>query len=438
VSQRSVEEWTNWSRNVTSAPRQVARPETVDDLVQLITTASQAGRPVKPVGAGHSFNENAATDGVQICLDQLAGITDVDYDTGLVTVLGGTTLAELNVSLARERLALENLGDIDRQTIAGAIATGTHGTGAKFGGLATQVRGLTMTTADGSQLHCSEVKHPEIYAAARIGLGALGVITELTLQCVPSFRLHAVEGPGRLDGVLDGFDDMVAENDHVEFYWFPHTDRTLIKRNNRVPYDQADQPLPRWRYLLDDELLSNGLFGGINRVGRFRPSLIPRINQLSARVLAPREFIDSSYAVFASPRRVRFKESEYAIPRQQIAPALRALRSWIVDHDERICFPIQVRIAAADDIWLSAAYQRETGYIAVRQYFKIDHRRYFAAFESIVAEHAGRPHWGKLHTLHADQLRALYPRFDHFIQIRDRLDPGRTFDNAYLRGMLGS
>jgi FAD/FMN-containing dehydrogenase len=221
MTRRSVTKWTNWARHASCTPRQVAHPETVDDLVQLITSASQAGVSVKPVGSGHSLNDIAATDGVQICLDQLTGITDVDYDTCLVTVLGGTTLAELNLSLAAAGLALENLGDIDRQTIAGAIATGTHGTGAKFGGLATQVRGLTMITADGSQLRCSEVEHPDIYAAARIGLGALGVITEFTLQCVPAFRLYAVEGPGRLDEVLDELDAMIAENDHVDCYWFP-------------------------------------------------------------------------------------------------------------------------------------------------------------------------------------------------------------------------
>jgi FAD/FMN-containing dehydrogenase len=263
------------------------------------------------------------------------------------------------------------------------------------------------------------------------------VIIDVTLQCVPSFRLHAVEGRARPDQVLDDFDATVTENDHFEFYWFPHTDRTLTKRNNRVPHDDDGQPLPRWRYLLDDEVLSNGLFEGVNRLGRLGPSLIPRINQVSARVLSPREFTDASYAVFTSPRRVRFIESEYAVPRREIASVLRALRTWIDDHDERICFPIQVRVAAADDIWLSTAYQREPGYIAVHHYYKIDHRRYFAAFESIVAEHQGRPQWGKTHTLKADQLRRLYPRFDDFLRIRDRLDPGRTFGNAYLRRVLG-
>jgi FAD-linked oxidoreductase len=438
VNRRTAGQWTNWCRSVTAEPRVVAHPESVDELVQLVTSASQAGRPVKAVGAGHSFNQIAATDGVQICLDWLIGLTSLDHDSGLVAVRGGTTLAQLNVLLAAEGLALENLGDIDQQTIAGAISTGTHGTGARFGGLATQVRRLVIITADGSQLRCSATEHPDLFAAARIGLGALGVITEITLQCVPSFKLHAAEGPAPLDEVLDSFDVMVAENDHFDFYWFPHTERALIKCHNRVPQDYLGRRLPRWRFLLEDELLSNSLYEGVNRLAWLRPSLVPKINQASARSFSVREFTDASHAVFTSPRRVRFKECEYSIPRERIVPVLQALRTWIDDHDERICFPVEIRVAAADDIWLSTAYQRETGYIAVHHYFKIDHRRYFAAFEAIVAEHQGRPHWGKLHTLEADQLRLLYPRFDHFVRIRDRLDPGRTFDNAYLRGVLGS
>ena len=170
----STGEWKNWSGNFTHAPREAAHPENVDDLARVITAASQAGRPVKPVGTGHSFNSISATDGVQVGLDRLTGLSNVDHDTGLVTVRAGTTLAQLNVLLASEGLALENLGDIDKQTIAGAISTGTHGTGASFGGLAAQVRRLLIITADGSRLRCSATEHPDIYAASRVGLGALG------------------------------------------------------------------------------------------------------------------------------------------------------------------------------------------------------------------------------------------------------------------------
>jgi L-gulono-1,4-lactone dehydrogenase len=434
VRKRAAEGWTNWCRNVTAAPSEVVHPENVEQLAQLITAASQGGRPVKPVGAGHSFNSIAAADGVQICLDRLTGLSHVDHSAGLVTVRGGTTLAELNVLLAAEGLALENLGDIDRQTITGAISTGTHGTGARFGGLAAQVRQLMIITADGAQLRCSETEHPDIYAASRIGLGALGVITEVTLQCMPAFGLHAIEGPSRLDEILEGFDAMITENDHVDIHWFPHTDRTLTKRNNRVPQDQVGNPLPRWRYLLDDEILSNALWEGLNRLAWLRPSLVPRSTR----------FRRGAWRRGSSPIPLTRYSLRPDASGSKSASTRSLAKRWCQccghfdDHDERISIPVQIRVAAADDIWLSTAHQRETGYIAVHHYFKIDHRRYFAAFESIVAEHQGRPHWGKLHTLKTDQLRTLYPRFDHFIRIRDRVDPGRTFDNAYLRSVIGS
>ena len=434
---RTDDTWSNWAGNVTASPHDIATPTDADEVAAVVTSAAQAGRRVKPIGAGHSFTAAAATDGVQVHLGRLSGLTHIDRDRNLVTVRGGTTLADLNLLLAAEDLALENLGDIDQQTISGAISTGTHGTGARFGGMAAQVRALQVVLADGNKINCSPDQHPDIFAAARIGLGALGVITEVTAQCVPAFRLRAVEAPAPLDAVLESFDVDVAEHDHYEFYWFPHTDRTLAKRNDRVPGDHGGRPLPRWRYALDDELLLNGAFEVANRLGRLRPALVPKINQISARALSSRNFTDTSYAVFTSPRRVRFVESEYAVPRPSLIPVLRALKDWIDDHDERIVFPVEVRVAAADDIWLSTGYQRDNAYIAIHQYHRLDHRRYFTAFEAIVAEHQGRPHWGKLHSLDASRLGQLYPRLDDFLRVRDRLDPGRTFDNDYLRQVLG-
>ena len=351
-----------------------------------------------------------------------------------MTVRGGTRLGELNRTLATLGLALENLGDIDSQTIAGALATGTHGTGARWGGLATQVEALTLVTADGSVLACDREHHPDVFAAACVGLGALGVVSDVTLRCVPAFRLRATERPARLDETLESFASDAETHDHVEFYWFPHTDRVLTKVNDRT---DEDRPLPRLRYLLDDEVLSNGLFRVVNELGRLRPSTIPRINQISARALSARTYTAASYEVFTSPRRVRFTESEYAVPRAALADVLGALRAWVDGHDERIAFPVEVRVAAADDIWLSTGYERENSYIAIHQFNKRDNGRYFAAFEAIVAEHFGRPHWGKLHTLDAERLAALYPRHPDFVAVRDRLDPGRTFANGYLRRVLG-
>ena len=295
-----------------------------------------------------------------------------------------------------------------------------------------------MVLADGSVLECSAHQHPDVFEAARVGLGALGVVTEVELQCVPAFRLHAVERPEPLLPLLERVQEEADAHDHFELYWFPHTDRTLTKRNNRVGSEPGPGPLAPWRAWVDDELLANGIFELANRASARWPSVVPRLNQLTARALAAREFTDDSWRVFCSNRAVRFVESEYAVPRAVVADVLLELRDWVNRHDEALPFPVEVRFLAADDVWLSTAYERDTAYVAVHQYRRMDHRRYFAAFEAIVAEHAGRPHWGKLHTLDAPRLRPLYPRFDDFLRVREELDPGGQFRNSYLDQVLGT
>ncbi len=333
---------------------------------------------------------------------------------------------------------MENLGDIDKQTVAGAISTGTHGTGARLGGLATQVAGLDLVTADGSVLSCSADENADVFDAARISVGALGVLTSVTLQCVPAFLLRAQEGPIPLDDTLDGFDELAEGNDHFEFYWFPHTEVALTKRNNRVPDGTPASPVPAVRGWVDDELLSNRVFELTNRLTAWRPSLAPRVNRIAARALSAREYTDASYKVFCSHRDVVFRESEYAVPRDQVVGVIRELRAWIDRvSGEQLPFPIEVRVAAADDIWLSTAYGRDTAYVAVHQYHRLEHRRYFDAFEQIALSVGGRPHWGKLHTLGPDQLRARYPRYDDFLAVRDRLDPARSFANPYTAQVFG-
>ncbi len=428
--------WTNWSRTVTSRPIAVLTPTDVGQVRRLVTEAADRRRPVKAVGAGHSFSPIAVTDGVQLRLDALSGLRSVDRGAGLVTVGGGTRLADLDLALASYGLALPNLGDIDRQTIAGAISTGTHGSGDRLGGLATQVRGLTVVTGDGSVLRCSADENADLLAAVAVGLGALGIVVEVTLQCVPTFFLRAEEGSASLDEVLEEWPSWTAGNDHVDLHWFPHTEWVLTKRNNRV--DGPPAPLSGWRRLVDDELLANGALALMNELGTRRPDWQPRINEIAGQTLSPRTFTDHSAAVFVSPRRVRFVECEYAVPRASLVPVVSALRRWIDTSDERIGIPIEIRSAAADDLWLSTGFGRENAYVAVHHYWRRDPRRFFAAFEAIVAEHGGRPHWGKQHSLSADDLRPLYPRFDEFVGLRDRLDPRRVFTNQYLDRVLGA
>lgn len=430
--------WTNWAATATARPTAVAHPATTEEVAEIIVTAGERGLRVKAVGSGHSFTAIAITDGVLVELDRLSGLVHADLATGLVTVRAGTPLHALNALLADRGLAMVNLGDIDRQTISGALATGTHGSGARFQGLAAAVTAMRIVLADGSIVDCDDRRDAKLFEAARIGLGAMGVITELTLQCVPAFLLNAREDPSTLTATLAQLDELVDATDHFEFYWFPHTDNVLLKRNARLRSDGPQSALPRWRSWLDDDLLSNRVFEGVNRVCAARPSWVPRINAITSRVLSSREFTLPSYRVFASQREVRFREMEYAVPREHVVEVLGALKAMTDRRDHRVPFPVEVRFAAADDMWLSTATGRDSAYVAVHQYHRMDHRRYFDEFEAIARAADGRPHWGKLHGCARDDLRPSYPRFDDVIAVRDRVDPERRFANDYLTRVLGA
>lgn len=435
--------WRNWGGNQQASPV-VAQPADEAEVAALLVCARERGLTVKPVGAGHSFTSAAATDGVQVRLDRLTGIRgfrgpggDAAAGVGEVTVGAGTRLRDLNAALLAVGVALPNLGDIDKQTVAGALATGTHGTGARLRGLAAGVTALRIALPDGQIRSVDRSTDPELFEAARVGLGALGIVTQVTLQVVPAFLLRASERPEPLGPVLAGLDDEAQAHDHFEFYWFPHTDRTLVKRNDRVGADVPRRPVPGWRARLDDDLLSNRLFEVTNRLTTARPALTSRVNGVAARVLSAREYVDHSHRVFISDRDVRFVESEWAFPRAALPEVLGELRSWVDRSGETISFPVEVRVAAADDVWLSTAYDRDSGYVAIHQYHRVDPRRYFQAFEDIAIAFEGRPHWGKLHTRGPGYFRARYPRFEEFLAVRDRVDPDRVMANAYTRQVLG-
>lgn len=416
-------------------PARVARPASVDELVAAIRGAAEDGLRVKTVGTGHSFTSIAATDGLLVQPDLLTGIRGIDRSAMTVTVESGTPLKRLNAALAREGLSLTNMGDIMEQTVAGATGTGTHGTGRDSGSIAAQIRGLELVTADGRVLACSEKENPEIFAAARIGLGALGVISAITFAVEPMFLLTAREEPMAFDRVTADFDALHAENEHFEFYWFPHTGNCMTKRNNRS-HGPVDPP-GRFSGWFEDEFLSNGVFQVANSVGSVLPAAVPSIARVSSRALSARTYTDIPYKVFTSPRRVRFMEMEYAVPRAAAVAALRELRVMVERSQLRVSFPVEVRTAPADDITLSTASGRETAYIAVHMYRGTPYRAYFTAAERIMTAHGGRPHWGKVHTRDAAYLAEVYPRFGEFTALRDRLDPDRLFGNAYLRRVLG-
>jgi L-gulono-1,4-lactone dehydrogenase len=435
-SLRPGRRWQNWGRSERAHPQFVARPGSVDELIEVVRFAHDRGVTVKAVGASHSFTSIAATTGVHVDLSRLDGLYGVD---GTLATLGaGTNLYQLPALLNPWGIALANMGDIDRQTIAGAISTGTHGTGVTFGGLATQIVALTLVTASGELLRVSATENAELLPAVGVGLGALGIVVEATIECVPSFQLNAVERPEPLADVLDNFALRAAAVDHFEFYWFPHTETALTKTNTRLPMDAPRKPQAPVAAWVDDELLANGFYALTCGLGRAVPAIIPSVNRLAERLVAERDVTDASYRVFVSNRGVRFREMEYAIPSEQIPVAVRAVKQLIEAKGWRISFPIEVRIAAADNLWLSTATGRTTGYVAVHRYYREDPTEYFKAVEQIMIGLGGRPHWGKMHFQNAASLSASYPRLADFVALRDRLDPDRVFGNAYLERVLGS
>lgn len=429
--------WRNWAGNEQATPRQVVVPDSTADVAAAVTSAVDAGLPVKAVGSGHSFSGAAVAPGVQVRLDALDGVVEVDHESGLVTVEAGIPLHRLNTVLAEHGLAMEILGDIDRQTVAGAVSTGTHGSGARFGSISTQVRGLELVLSDGSVVTCSATERPDLFDAARVSIGALGVITRVTLQCVPLYALHAVDAAAPLEQTLEELDDLVEDNDHFEFFWFPHTQTALTRRFERLPADTELHPMSAWTRTVDDRIVTNVGFEALNRLGTRFPRLVPGITGLVTRAVSDREFTDLAPQVFASARNVRFREGEYFVPRDALVPALRELGRWVATSGEKVSFPFEVRFVRGDDIWMSPAHQRDSAVVSFHQYHRMPHERFFAACEDVLGAADGRPHWGKMHRLGAAELADRLPRYADFVRMRDELDPTGVFANPYLDRVLG-
>lgn len=431
--------WRNWARTVEARPARVEIPADQDAVAAVLTAAAREGRSVKPVGSGHSFTPVAATDGVQVRLDKFRGVRSlvVDPETGRAraTVGAGTPLHVLNAELGRRGFGLTNMGDIAVQTVSGAVGTGTHGTGRNSAALATQVCALQIVLPNGSIVDASADHEPELFESARLGLGALGIVTELTFDVEPAFNLHAVVEAARLDDVLDRFHDLAATEDHVEFHWLPFTDTVQLKRNNRTA--EPPRPLGRFRAWWEGEVIENVAIDLIQRMTRAAPRITPTVNLAAARLVSRRDYCDAAPSVFTSIRRVRFHEMEYALPREAALPALREFRELTSRGPWRIAFPVEVRLAPSDDVWLSTAHGRDTVYIATHAYPRTQYRDWFDAAERLWTSYEGRPHWGKLHSRNVDQLRPLYPRMADFLRTRDRVDPERLMANDYLRSILG-
>ena len=433
-SSQQTTRWSNWAGNQQTGSVLVSKPQTESELQQVVQNAQTSGRRVKAVGSGHSFTAIAVAEEVLVDLSKYDEILAIDKINQTVTVQSGIQLSKLNQALYENSLAMQNLGDIAYQTIAGAISTSTHGTGAKFTGIANQVVALRVVLADSSIVECSANKNAELFSCARVGLGAIGLISTVTLKVVPAFNLAVIEEPMRLDEVLQNLDLHVDSNDHFEFFWVPHTGWALTKRNNRN--NLPIEPMSKMSHWYSKTLMENYAFGAVCMLGKARPSLIPKL----AKALPSsgrNEYSDASHKVFASKRIIKFYEMEYAIPREACAEALNRVRRMVTDSGFFLNFPVEVRFTAPDEIPLSTASNRESAYIAVHIYKGMNYVPYFTEVESIMNSYQGRPHWGKLHFQNASTLASRYPQWDVFQSVRNQVDPKRMFSNQYLETVLG-
>lgn len=429
----AIEHWSNWSGSVQSTPREIVKPQSIDELTRLVKGYGRQQRHIRVVGAGHSFTPIAQTDDVLVSLEAIQGLESVDKTAGTAIILGGTRLQALGEAFLEHGVAQENLGDIDVQSISGAISTGTHGTGIQFGNLSTQVAGLTLITANGELLECSSGQNADIFKAAQVSLGTLGIIARVKLRIVPAKRLNYRSQRQNISDVLDRLKQYKQDNSHFEFYCFPYSDGVQAKFTNETTEPVSKSSL--WGDF-NKIVLENGVYWVLSELCRMFPQACKGVSRLSAQAVGNINETNYSHRIFATPRVVRFQEMEYNIPAEHFSTVLNEIRQCIEQYQFQVHFPIECRFVKADDIWLSPACQRESAYIAVHMYRGMPYQFYFRHIEDIFKRYQGRPHWGKMHTRTAKELAQLYPHWNDFRRVRAELDPQGLFLNNYLRELL--
>jgi FAD-linked oxidoreductase len=423
----------NWSKAIEWHPQQIAYPTSEEEIQVLVQKAMQQGKKIRMIGSGHSFNPLWVTDQILISLDKYQGLVAVDKARLQATVRGGTKLFTLGDLLFEQGMAMENLGDIDVQSLAGTIATGTHGTGLAFGTISTQVRAIRFVNGKGEIVECSESQNVDLFKAAQVSLGVLGVITQITLQCVPAYRLELVNTTQDLNFVLDNLDQLNRDNRNFEFYYFPHATKVWTKTSN-LATDQPDKV--NAVHYFTEYVLENYIFKVLCELARFVPATNKAVSKISADSIPNTRKVFHSHKIYATQRLVRFNEMEYNVPIEAHGEVLKEIVKTIEGKKFNVHFPVENRVVRKDDIYLSPAYGRDSAYLACHVYNKKDYQPFFKAMEAIFKTYDGRPHWGKLHTLTHQDLVERYPKFEDFQKHRKAHDPNHIFMNAYLERLF--
>jgi len=418
--------WQSWSGIEHAYPASRAAPNSADEVAAVLK-ASKA--PIRAVGAGHSFTGLVPTDGTLITLDAMSGVVSHDAATNQATVNAGTRLFDLGPALAKIGQEMINLPDINKQSLAGGLATGTHGTGKGIRALHGEVVGFQLATPRGDLIDCDTVHHPDIFNAARVGLGAFGILTQVTLQNRPLKRIHKVSTIRPREEIMDDWPTLQTQHRNVEFLLFPFTHYGVT-----IASDETDLPIkPRGPDRDADAVMQ---FKQLRDVFEFAPWLRFKVADSQIGTMPPEEMVDEGWKLLSNERPIRFKEMEYHLPLDAQLPALREVIATIEKLRPDVFFPIEARVIAPDDAWLSPFYQRECGSIAVHAYYKDDHSFLFELIEPIFRRHGGRPHWGKLNSLGAKDFAMLYPRWKDAMAVRQSLDPEGRMLNPYMRKVM--
>ncbi|NBA84917.1 FAD-binding protein [Emticicia sp. CRIBPO] len=424
----------NWSGSVRYTPSQIFSPSSEDELVKIVRNCIDLKKKIRIIGSGHSFTRLCETDQVLISLDHYKGIVSVNKEAREITVKAGTKIYEFGDLSHQLGLAQENLGDIDRQSMAGSISTGTHGTGIGFGNISTQVTAIRFVNGKGEVVNCSETDNHDIFKATQISLGSFGIILELTFRLTESYKLEFTSGKENLFDVLGRYDEINKTTRNFEFYWFPHTETVQTKYSNVSEKEAKDNKLGLWF----DNVMENHLFNAVSFPTRYIPSLSSSVAKLSAALSGTSSKVNWSHKVYALPRTVLFNEMEYNVPYEAFADVKKEVVRVFKDRKFDVHFPTENRFVKGDDIWLSPAYQRQSAYIAFHVYKGNPHQHYFKVMEDICRSYDGRPHWGKMHTLQAADFQKIYPKWEDFQAVRKTQDPEGIFLSDYLREVLVS
>lgn len=435
VKERQALRWRNWSESVYCEPENYVEPKNLSELQAVVRQAYDENRTIRVVGAGHSFTPLVATSDTLLSIRHLVGIDSIDEENNYVTVWGGSNLKELGEQLWAHGYAMENLGDINKQSIAGAISTGTHGTGIDFGSVSTQVVGMTLLLANGDLMEINEQASPELLPAAQVALGMLGIIVKVTLKVLPAYELKGNSFRLTFDESMRQLETLRNEHRNMEIYWFPYTNTVQVKTMDIVKR-KVHSHRKKKNNMMKKVLLENGLFWVISEVSRLAPKSAKAISAISAAGVPVGSEIRASHELFATPRLVKFQEMEYAVPMDQLETILREIDATIRKEKYAVHFPIECRFVKRDNIWLSPSYEKDCAYIAVHMYKGMEFSPYFQALEAIFRRYEGRPHWGKMHTMKKENLQQAYPRLQDFITLRNKLDERGIFLNEYTNDLF--